>query len=128
VRILVHEFFSGGGLAGRDVPASLGREGSAMLTALVADLAALDGHHIVTTMDPRFPLALIFWMRCSARLTRPGWSRPRRIVASSALPRGRNEQGSRSLVPDRPRSAAPPTKRLFRDFSHGTACRIRKRA
>jgi predicted ATP-grasp superfamily ATP-dependent carboligase len=57
VRILVHEFFSGGGLAGRDVPASLGREGSAMLTALVADLAALDGHHIVTTMDPRFPLA-----------------------------------------------------------------------
>ncbi|HEY3043709.1 MAG TPA: ATP-grasp domain-containing protein [Vicinamibacterales bacterium] len=56
MRILVHEFFSGGGLAGRDVPASLGREGSAMLAALVADLAAIDGHHIVTTADPRFPL------------------------------------------------------------------------
>jgi predicted ATP-grasp superfamily ATP-dependent carboligase len=57
VRILVHEFFSGGGLAGRDVPASLAREGSAMLTALVADLAAIDGHRIVATVDPRFPLA-----------------------------------------------------------------------
>jgi tyramine---L-glutamate ligase len=57
VRILVHEFFSGGGLAGRDVPASLAREGSAMLTALVADLAAIDGHRILTTVDPRFPLA-----------------------------------------------------------------------
>jgi tyramine---L-glutamate ligase len=57
MRILVHEFFSGGGLAGQDVPASLGREGSAMLAALVADLAAIDGHRIVTTVDPRFPLA-----------------------------------------------------------------------
>jgi predicted ATP-grasp superfamily ATP-dependent carboligase len=56
VRILVHEFFSGGGLAGRDVPASLAREGSAMLRALVADLAAIGVHHIVTTRDPRFPL------------------------------------------------------------------------
>ena len=57
MRILVHEFFSGGGLAGQDVPASLGREGSAMLAALVADLAAIDGHRIVTTVDSRFPLA-----------------------------------------------------------------------
>ncbi len=56
MRILVHEFVSGGGLAGRDVPASLGREGLAMLTALVADLAAIRRHQIVTTVDPRFPL------------------------------------------------------------------------
>jgi tyramine---L-glutamate ligase len=56
VRILVHEFFSGGGLAGRDVPAALAREGSAMLIALIADLAAIDGHQIVATADPRFPL------------------------------------------------------------------------
>ena len=56
MRILVHEFFSGGGLAGRDVPVSLAREGSAMLAALVADLAAISGHQIVTTADPRFPL------------------------------------------------------------------------
>jgi tyramine---L-glutamate ligase len=57
MRILVHEFVSGGGLAGRPVPRSLGREGSAMLAALVADLAAIGGHQIVTTSDPRFPLS-----------------------------------------------------------------------
>ena len=56
MRILVHEFVSGGGLTGRRVAASLAREGSAMLTALVADLAAVDGHQIVATADPRFPL------------------------------------------------------------------------
>ena len=58
MRILVHEFFSGGGLAGRDIPASLAREGAAMLTALIADLAAIDGHQIVTTVDPRFSLSV----------------------------------------------------------------------
>ena len=58
VRILLHEFASGGGFAGREVPASLGREGSAMLNALVADLAATGCHEIVTTVDPRFPLAV----------------------------------------------------------------------
>jgi predicted ATP-grasp superfamily ATP-dependent carboligase len=55
MRILVYEFVSGGGLAGRNVPASLGREASAMLTALVADLAAIGCHEIVTTADARFP-------------------------------------------------------------------------
>jgi predicted ATP-grasp superfamily ATP-dependent carboligase len=57
MRILLHEFASGGGLAGREVPASLGREGRAMLTALLTDLAATGCHQIVTTADPRFPLA-----------------------------------------------------------------------
>src|SRR5262245_310373 len=56
MRILVHEFFSGGGLAGRPVPPSLGREGAAMRAALVEDLAALPRHRIVATADPRFPL------------------------------------------------------------------------
>ncbi len=56
MRILVHEFASGGGLAGRPVPASLAREGAAMRAALVADLAAMGRHQIVTTVDPRFPL------------------------------------------------------------------------
>jgi predicted ATP-grasp superfamily ATP-dependent carboligase len=56
MRILVHEFASGGGLAGRRVPASLGREGAAMRDALVADLAVMRRHRIVTTVDPRFPL------------------------------------------------------------------------
>jgi len=57
MRILVHEFVTGGGFAGREVPASLAREGSAMLTALVADLAAIRGHQIVTTADRRFPVS-----------------------------------------------------------------------
>ena len=56
MRILVHEFVSGGGLAGRAVPSSLAREGVAMRDALVADLAAIRRHRIVTTVDPRFPL------------------------------------------------------------------------
>jgi len=53
VRILVYEFASGGGLAGRDLPASLAREGAAMRAALVEDLAATGGHRIVTTADAR---------------------------------------------------------------------------
>jgi tyramine---L-glutamate ligase len=57
MRILVHEFASGGGLAGEVVPASLAREGSAMRDALVADLAAIGRHEIVTTVDSRFPLS-----------------------------------------------------------------------
>src|SRR5580704_7650260 len=57
MRILVHEHVSGGGFAGRDIPASLAREGLAMLTALVADLSAIPGHRIVTTIDPRLTLA-----------------------------------------------------------------------
>src|SRR2546428_6946160 len=56
MRIRVHEFASGGGLAGRRVPASLCREGVAMRDALVADLAAMRRHRIVATVDPRFPL------------------------------------------------------------------------
>jgi predicted ATP-grasp superfamily ATP-dependent carboligase len=56
MRILVHEFVTGGGLAGRQVPASLAREGAAMRTALIADLTAWGRHEIVTTVDARFPL------------------------------------------------------------------------
>jgi predicted ATP-grasp superfamily ATP-dependent carboligase len=59
MRILVHEFVSGGGLQGRAVPASLAREGAAMRDALLHDLAALGSHAIVTTVDPRFPLRRI---------------------------------------------------------------------
>jgi tyramine---L-glutamate ligase len=56
MRILVYEFASGGGFSGRNVPASLGREGLAMLTALVTDLSLIRDHDIVTTLDPRFNL------------------------------------------------------------------------
>lgn len=55
MRILVYEFVSGGGLAGQPVPVSIAREGSAMLAALVTDLAAVGHHQIVTTTDRRFP-------------------------------------------------------------------------
>ena len=53
MRILVHEFVSGGGLAGQPLTPSLAREGGAMLTALVADLAALGRHQILATRDRR---------------------------------------------------------------------------
>ena len=53
MRILVYEFASGGGLARRDVPPSLTREGAAMRTALVTDLQAIGCHEVVTTADAR---------------------------------------------------------------------------
>jgi predicted ATP-grasp superfamily ATP-dependent carboligase len=57
MRILVFEFVSGGGFSRRDLPPSLAREGSAMLTALVGDLAAIGSHEIVTTTDARCRLS-----------------------------------------------------------------------
>ena len=54
MRILVYEFASGGGFAGRPVVASLAREGRAMRDALVEDLALIGRHEIVMTTDPRF--------------------------------------------------------------------------
>lgn len=56
MRILVHDYVSGGGLAGRDVPESLACEGAAMAAALAADLASLGEHHVLLTSDARFPL------------------------------------------------------------------------
>ena len=55
MRIFVHEFVTGGGFSERAVPASLAREGLAMRTALIADLAAIGTHGIVTSTDVRFP-------------------------------------------------------------------------
>jgi predicted ATP-grasp superfamily ATP-dependent carboligase len=54
VLILVYEFVTGGGLAGRPVPRSLAREGLAMRGALLEDLAAIGRHTIITTTDARF--------------------------------------------------------------------------
>lgn len=53
MRIFVCEYVTGGGLCGQPLPASLSREGDMMLTALVKDLASLDGIEIVTTRDKR---------------------------------------------------------------------------
>lgn len=55
MRIFVCEYVTGGGLCGQPLPASLSREGDMMLTALVKDLASLDGVEIVTTRDKRLP-------------------------------------------------------------------------
>ena len=55
MRIFVCEYVTGGGLSGQPLPASLSREGDMMLTALVKDLASLDGVEIVTTRDKRLP-------------------------------------------------------------------------
>jgi predicted ATP-grasp superfamily ATP-dependent carboligase len=57
MHILVFEYASGGGFAGRPVPPSLAREGAAMRAALVADLAAIGRHRVLVTADPRFPAA-----------------------------------------------------------------------
>jgi tyramine---L-glutamate ligase len=53
MRMLVYEFASGGGLAGRHLPESLAREGAAMRRALLEDLVAIGVHDIVTTADER---------------------------------------------------------------------------
>jgi tyramine---L-glutamate ligase len=54
MKIFVYEFVTGGGLAGRPVPRSLAREGLAIRTALLEDLAAMRSHAIVATTDARF--------------------------------------------------------------------------
>jgi predicted ATP-grasp superfamily ATP-dependent carboligase len=53
VRIFVSEYIAGGGMVGRPLPASLLREGRAMHAAVVADLLAIPGCHVATTLDER---------------------------------------------------------------------------
>jgi len=55
LRILVCEYVTGGGLAGRELPRSLAREGDMMLSALVKDLAEIGGTEVVVTRDRRLP-------------------------------------------------------------------------
>lgn len=55
VKVFVYEQLSGGGLCGEPLPESLAREGWAMLRALVADLAILNGYEVVVTVDHRLP-------------------------------------------------------------------------
>ena len=57
MRIFVYEHVTGGGFAGRPLPRVLAREGLAMRTALIEDLAAIGRHEIVTTMDARVACA-----------------------------------------------------------------------
>src|SRR3954452_3588271 len=53
--ILVHEWVTGGGLAGQPLPASWAAEGHAMRRAIARDFAALPGVRVVVTLDERFP-------------------------------------------------------------------------
>ena len=55
--VLVHEWVTGGGLAGMPLPASWEHEGSAMRRAITRDFAALPSSEIkvVMTLDARLP-------------------------------------------------------------------------
>lgn len=55
MRIFAFEFFSGGGLAGQPLPATLAREGDLMLTTLAGELAELPGVQVIASRDPRLP-------------------------------------------------------------------------
>jgi predicted ATP-grasp superfamily ATP-dependent carboligase len=57
VKILVHEWVTGGGLAGSALPQSWATEGRAMRRAIAADFAsrARDGVRVVVTLDARLP-------------------------------------------------------------------------
>jgi predicted ATP-grasp superfamily ATP-dependent carboligase len=52
--ILVHEWVTGGGLAGTALPPSWAAEGAAMRRAIAADFSAVPGVHVVVTLDARF--------------------------------------------------------------------------
>ena len=68
MRVFAFEFFSGGGLAGQPLPASLAREGDLMLSTLVAELADLPGVEVVASRDRRLPPL----PRCEPLAPRPG--------------------------------------------------------
>ena len=53
--VFVHEFVTGGGLAGADPPTSWAAEGGAMRRALAEDFASLPGVAVVMTLDDRLP-------------------------------------------------------------------------
>jgi predicted ATP-grasp superfamily ATP-dependent carboligase len=53
--VLVHEFISGGGLAGADLPPSLLVEGGAMRRALALDFSRVPGVRVRMTLDARLP-------------------------------------------------------------------------
>ena len=55
ITVLVFEHVTGGGLAGKDLPASWAAEGAAMRRAIVHDFAAVAGVRVVATLDARLP-------------------------------------------------------------------------
>lgn len=55
MKVLVHEFVTGGGLDSDELPSSLAAEGSAMRRALARDLAAVADVEVLMTLDQRLP-------------------------------------------------------------------------
>jgi predicted ATP-grasp superfamily ATP-dependent carboligase len=53
--VLIHEYVTGGGLVGRDLPESWAVEGTAMRRALARDFAEVPGVAVVMTLDARLP-------------------------------------------------------------------------
>ncbi|MDR3637465.1 MAG: ATP-grasp domain-containing protein [Isosphaeraceae bacterium] len=53
VRVLIHEWVTGGGLAGRPLPGSWATEGAAMRRALAREFASLPGVRVTVTLDDR---------------------------------------------------------------------------
>src|SRR5262245_25792257 len=53
--VVIHEYVTGGGLAGQDLPESWAAEGRAMRIAAARDFAAVRGVRVVMTLDARFP-------------------------------------------------------------------------
>jgi predicted ATP-grasp superfamily ATP-dependent carboligase len=53
--ILIHEWVTGGGMAGVSLPASWAAEGNAMRRAIASDFASLPGVRVVMTLDARLP-------------------------------------------------------------------------
>lgn len=53
--VFVHEYVTGGGLAGSVLPPSWAAEGGAMRRALAGDFAGLPGVRVVMTLDERLP-------------------------------------------------------------------------
>src|SRR5437016_4389524 len=53
-KVLIHEWVTGGGLAGRVLPASWAAEGRAMRRAIARDFDRVEGVDVVMTRDARF--------------------------------------------------------------------------
>ena len=54
MKVLIHEWVTGGGLAGNDLPASLAAEGNAMRLALSREFSSVPGVEVISTRDARF--------------------------------------------------------------------------
>src|SRR5258708_7349268 len=54
MKVLIHEWVTGGGLAGSPLPAGLAAQGSAIRRALVEDFVSIEGVEVVMTLDARF--------------------------------------------------------------------------